>query len=87
MAKITGTDQYFDPEFHFLLAIDSNFKDWQLLAAQWYAEQKKSRTSTTALCAFFVRYLHAQSLDKRPAALFDPNNRIPDLWMSAPIEY
>ncbi|WPC68318.1 integrase family protein [Rhodoferax ferrireducens] len=78
--KNNPTDQKFDPEFGFLLAIDPAFEEWRALVAEWYASQKYLLNKGTALSAFFVRYLHAQSLDKHPAALFDASTRLPDLW-------
>jgi hypothetical protein len=87
MAKtINGTNQYFDPEFRFLLAIDPAFEDWRALAAEWYPSQVASSNKATALSAFFVRFLHAQSLDKNPAAMFDASTRIPDLWKTLDLE-
>ena len=79
-AKITGTNQNFDPEFRFLLAIDPAFEGWRALAAEWYPSQTATSNKATALNAFFIRYLHAQSLDKHPAALFDASTPLPDLW-------
>jgi len=81
MAKtINGTNQYFDPEFRFLLAIDPAFEDWRALSAEWYPSQNNySSRRATALSAFFVRYLHEQSLDKNPATLFDASTQLPDL--------
>lgn len=78
--KIKGTDQNFDPGFRFLLALDPAFEDWRVLATAWYAQQKNSGNKAVALSAFFVRYLHAQSLDKCPATLFDAGTRLSDLW-------
>jgi hypothetical protein len=87
MAKtIKGTNQYFDPEFRFLLAIDPAFEDWRALAAEWYPSQVASSNKATALSAFFVRFLHAQSLDKNPAAMFDASTRLPDLWKTLDLE-
>lgn len=83
---IKGTDQNFDPEFRFLLAIDPAFEDWRVMAAEWYAQQKRSSTKTTALSAFFVRYLHAQSLEKFPATSFDAGTRLPDLWATLELD-
>ena len=57
-----------------------------MLVAEWYAQQKNSRNKATALSAFFVRYLHAQSLDKRPATLFDAGTRLPDLWATLELD-
>lgn len=80
MARGKKTVQNFDPGFRFLLALDPAFEDWRVLVAEWYAQQKNSGPKATALSAFFVRYLHAQSLDKRPAPLFDAGTHLPDLW-------
>ncbi|ABE43640.1 gamma-mobile-trio integrase GmtZ [Polaromonas sp. JS666] len=84
--KIKGTDQSFDPGFRFLLALDPAFEDWRVLAAEWYAQQKGSSHKAVALSAFFVRCLHAQSLDKRPATLFDAGTRQPDLWATLELD-
>jgi hypothetical protein len=84
--KIAGTDQLFDPEFRFLLAIDPDFEDWRALAAKWYPSQKTSSSKATALSTFFVRYLHGHSLDKNPATLFDVRTRLPDLWKTLELE-
>src|SRR5438132_1114698 len=86
MAKIQGTNQNFDPGFRFLLELDPAFEDWRVLVAEWYAQQKGSNHKATALSAFFVRYLHAQSLDKRPATLFDAGTRLPDLWATLELD-
>ncbi len=84
--KIKGTDQIFDPEFNFLLAIDPAFEDWRVLVAEWYVQQKRTNRMTTALRAFFARYLHAQSVDKHPAALFDASTRTPNLWTTLDLD-
>jgi hypothetical protein len=81
MGKIKGTSQNFDPEFRFLLEVDPTFGDWRSLAAEYWSQQKKlSRNKTVAFTAFFIRYLHVLQLDKRPAALFKTDTRLPDLW-------
>ncbi|MCB8747006.1 integrase family protein [Rhodoferax sp. U2-2l] len=80
VARIKGTDQNFDPEFRFLLAINPAFEDWRALAAEWYSPQKNYSPKATALSAFFVHYLHGQSLDKNPYSLFDARTPLPDLW-------
>jgi hypothetical protein len=80
--KIKGTALNFDPEFRFLLEIDPDFEDWRALAAERYSTQKISSNQAAALAAFFMRYLHALKLDKRPVALFEAGNRLPDLWTS-----
>jgi hypothetical protein len=80
-SKIKGTNQKFDPEFRFLLEIDPTFEDWRVLAAEWYASQRKNDPQMrTYICAFFVRYLHAKKLDKKPVSLFDGSANLPDLW-------
>lgn len=78
--------QKFDPEFRFLLAIDPAFEDWRSLAAQWYPLQTATSNKVAALKAFFVRYLHAQSLDKHPSTLFDASTQLPDLWKTLELE-
>ena len=40
--KIPGTDQNFDAEFRFLLALDPAFEDWRVLAAEWYSQHNAS---------------------------------------------
>jgi hypothetical protein len=80
MAKIKNTKLNFDPEFRFLLDLDPAFEEWQLLAAQWWAEQKKSTAKSSAVTAFFLRYLHEQGLDKRAVAIFERSARLPELW-------
>lgn len=71
--------QNFDPEFRFLLEIDPAFEDWRALVAEWWPTQKNSYSKAAALTAFFVRYLHALQLDKRPVTLFEVSRRLPDL--------
>lgn len=78
--RIKGTDQNFDPEFRFLLALDPAFEDWRGLVVEWYGQQRTTGNKTVALSAFFVRYIHAQSIDKQPATLFETSTRLPDLW-------
>lgn len=78
--KILPSKQSFDPEFRFLLALDPAFEDWRVLAAEWYAQQKRSSRKANALSAFFVRYVLGHSLDKHPAKLLDADTRLPDLW-------
>ena len=86
MERITATNPKFDSEFRFLLALDPAFEDWRVLVAEWHAQQKISSNRTTALRAFFVRYLHTQSVDKRPATLFDAGTRLPDLWATLELD-
>jgi hypothetical protein len=80
--KIKGSNQRFDPEFRFLLEIDPAFEDWRVLAAEWYASlgEKNTREKRVSICAFFVRYMHAQTLNKKPVSLFDGSANLPDLW-------
>ncbi len=76
--RISGQD--FDPEFRFLLEIDPAFEPWRGLAAEWWSTQKVSHNKAHTLIIFFVRYLHALRLDKRPLTLFKTSTRLPDLW-------
>lgn len=78
--KIKGTNLNFDPEFRFTLTLDPAFEDWRALATEWWPTQKNTKDKATALSGFFVRYLHALQLDKRPVALFEASTRLPDLW-------
>jgi hypothetical protein len=87
MGKIKGTDQYFDPEFRFLLEINPAFEEWRALAAEWWSTQKSSSNKATTLSGFFVRYLHAQQLDKRPVAMFEAGTRLPDLWVALDLDF
>ncbi|SDO40276.1 Putative phage integrase [Rhodoferax sp. OV413] len=84
--RIKGTDQNFEPEFRFLLALDPAFEDWRVLVAEWYTQQKHTSNTTAALRAFFLRYLHAQSLNKHPATLFDAGIQLPDLWATLQLD-
>src|SRR6185369_7997939 len=77
--RIKGTNQFFDSGFSFLLEIDPVFEEWRALAAEWWPTQKNNNNKQAALSAFFVRYLHAQHMDKRPVALFEAGTRLPDL--------
>lgn len=86
-SKIKGTNLNFDPEFRFLLEIDPDFEDWRALVAEWYLTRKSTKANATALIAFFVRYLHALGRDKRPVALFEQANRLPDLWATLGLDY
>ncbi len=86
MARGKKTVHNFDPGFRFLLELDPAFEDWRLLVAEWYAQQKPSSSKAAALSAFFVRYLHELSMDKRPATLFDPGTRLPDLWATLELD-
>ena len=85
-SKIRGTDLNFDPEFRFMLKIDPAFEDWRVFAAEWYHTQKSYWYKAAALNAFFVRYLHAQQLDKRPVALFERTTRLPELWATLKLD-
>ncbi len=78
--KITGTDQQFDPEFRFLLALDPTFEEWRVLASKWWPLARRSSPMKNGLTAFFVTYLHGQGLDKSPRRLLDASTRAPDLW-------
>ncbi|MFQ1641517.1 integrase family protein [Aeromonas veronii] len=80
--RVKGTNQFFDPEFRFLLALDPAFEQWQVLASEWFLKQPGFRTQTNAapLTAFFVRYLYKLQLDKRPVAIFEAGSCLPDLW-------
>jgi len=79
--KIKGSDQNFDHEFNFLLAIDPAFEDWRVLAAEWWQQQKSKKSNkSSALSGFFIRYLHTLQLDKRPACMFEAGTDLPDLW-------
>lgn len=84
--KIPGTDQNFDAEFRFLLALDPAFEDWRVLAAEWYSQHNASEKKAPSLSAFFVRYLHGLSLNKLPATLFDASIRLPDLWATLDLD-
>lgn len=86
MPKGKKAVQNFDPGFRFLLALDPAFEDWRVLVVEWYAQQKPSYSKAAVLSAFFVRYLHTQSLDKRPATLFDAGSRLPDLWATLDLD-
>jgi hypothetical protein len=79
-SKIKGTGLQFDPEFCFLLALDPTFEEWQGLAAEWWTLTKRSPHAKLGLIAFFVTYLHGQSLDKSPRRLLDAGKQVPDLW-------
>ncbi|HRP25161.1 VPA1269 family protein [Thauera sp.] len=69
-----------DPEFRFLLAIDPAFEAWRVLAVEWFTTHNAHIRKCSALTAFFVRYLQACQLPKRPADLFEKDARLPDLW-------
>lgn len=80
MANSTMFNKKLDREFYFLLELDPAFEAWRALAAEWLPKQKDVVNKTTALTAFFVRYVHGCQLDKRPVALFDQHASLPDLW-------
>ncbi len=77
---IRGTDQRFDPKFRFLLALDPAFEEWRSLAAEWWPLKKRSDPTKRGMTAFFVSYLHEQSLDKSPHHLLDAGAQVPNLW-------
>ena len=80
-AKIKGTNEQFDPEFRFLLALDPAFEEWRCLAAEWWSLKKRSNGSfKQGIVSFFVTYLHEQHLDKSPHRLLDASVQVPDLW-------
>lgn len=68
-----------DPEFYFLLTIDSAFESWRLLAAEWMDINNNSRSMGTILAAFFVRYIHEFKMDKEPVSIFETGRILPDL--------
>lgn len=78
--RIRGTGQKFDPEFRFLLALDSAFEEWRVLAAEWWSLEKRSQHPQHGITKFFVIYLYGQNLDKSPSYLLDAKARVPDLW-------
>lgn len=78
--KIKGTGLQFDPEFRFLLALDPAFEEWRGLAAEWWQLAKPSLRAQGGVTAFFVTYLHGQSLDKSPRRLLAASTQVPDLW-------
>ena len=78
--KITGTDQQFDPQFRFLLALDPTFEEWRVLASKWWPLERRSSPAKNGLTGFFVTYLHGQGLDKSPHRLLEARTRAPDLW-------
>lgn len=82
MSTIKGTNLTFDSEFRFLLEIDPAFEEWRVLIAAWWSTRKPSQNYAwrATLCGFFIKYLHAQHLDKRPVALFEAGTSLPDLW-------
>ena len=51
--KITGTDQQFDPEFRFLLALDPTFEEWRALASEWWPLERRSSPVKNGLTGFF----------------------------------
>lgn len=79
-ARIKGTNQKFDPEFRFLLALDPAFEEWRGLAAEWWPLQKRSQDARLRITAFFITYLHRQGLDKSPSRLLHAGTQVPDLW-------
>ena len=80
--KIKYTSLQFDPEFRFLRALDPNFEEWQRLAAEWWSLKKRPTHAKSALIAFFLAYLHGQSLDKSPRHLLNASAQVPDLWVT-----
>lgn len=80
MSKGAMFTKEMDREFYFLLELDPAFEAWRALAAEWLPKQGDVANKTTALTAFFVRYVHGCQLDKRPLALFDQHASLPDLW-------
>ena len=78
--KIKGTDQQFDPDFRFLLALDPAFEEWRGLAAEWWSLGKRSDPTKRGLTSFFVTYLRGQGLNKSPRCLLDASAQVPDLW-------
>ncbi len=79
-SRIKGTDQKFDPEFRFLLALDPAFEEWRSLAAEWWPLAKRADFVKRGVTAFFATYLHGQNLDKSPRRLLDASAQVPDLW-------
>lgn len=79
MPKGKRTIKEFDPEFRFLLPIDPAFEPWQLLATEWLPMQRSSQSKAVTLAVFFLHYLHALELDKRPVTLFEITSCLPDL--------
>lgn len=79
-ARIKGTDQKFDPEFRFLLALDPTFEKWRALAAEWWPLGKRSMSTKQGITGFFVTYLHGQGLDKSPRRLLNASAQVPDIW-------
>ncbi len=71
--RVKGTNQFFDPEFRFLLALDPAFEQWQVLASEWFLKQPGFRTQTNAapLTAFFVRYLYKLHVRSRLIGLIN----------------
>lgn len=84
--KIKGTNQQFDTEFRFLLALDPTFGEWRGLAVEWWTLTKRSAHTRSGLTAFFVTYLHKQSLDKSPRRLLDAGTQVPDLWATLKLD-
>lgn len=81
--KIRNTNLNFDAEFDFLLQIDPAFKDWRLLAAEWWQRQATDLPlKRGALTSLFLEYIHDRCLDKHPAALFDRQAQLPDLELT-----
>lgn len=74
-----GTNLQFDPEFQFLLDLDPAFDGWRSLAAEWWQAVKKDKPlKQSALCVFFVTYLHGLGLDKAPQRLLDASKTPPN---------
>lgn len=79
-SNIRGTNQRFDPEFRFLLALDPTFEEWRSLVAEWWTLTRRSSHAQSGLIGFFVTYLHKLSLDKAPPRLLDASAQVPELW-------
>ncbi|MDP1688170.1 VPA1269 family protein [Hydrogenophaga sp.] len=79
-SKIANTTLNFDPDFDWLVHLDPDFEQWQPLAAQWFKGEAKSQSrQRSALCFFFVRYIHQLKLNKNPIWILQRDTVLPDV--------